>query len=220
MPIINLVYEAPEQWGRQPWANTYMYRPLVSNANDESWNSRNGTLYGTLTWNDWAVFAWSWQISSPINTMPSAFTISCWVEKGQTASEQTLFAKWWSNYNHQRFWMYYDNSRTLYVYRVTGYDSGGWVSVGNLGYWTWKNIIYTKDSSWNSVVYVDWVATNSFANSWWDNVTTTYLWIWWWTSSQSNFYWTIKDFIVEDKVRTAQEISDYYNQTKWDYWIS
>jgi len=35
-----------------------------------------------------------------------------------------------------------------------------------------------------------------------------------------HWMWYLSEIIIEDKARTAQEIAGYYNQTKWDYWIS
>lgn len=196
-----------------PWVHTYMYRPLLSNANDGSWNSRNGTVNGTVTWNSWAVFAWSWQISSPLNTMPSDFTISCWVNKTQaSASEQTLFAKWWSYTERWRFAMYYNGSWNLYVRNVPSESGSTWLLVWNYGYNTWHNVIYVKDGL-TIKVYVDWsLATTVWYYQWYDD--STYLWIWWWTSSQANFRGTIKDFIVEDIAWSATDALNYYNLTK------
>lgn len=196
-----------------------MYWELASNANDTSWNNRNGTVNGTVIWNNWAVFAWSWQVSSPIYSMPSNFTISCWVNKTQSStSEQTLFAKWWSSSEYQRFWMYYNSSWNLYVRQATGNTSWNWLSVWNYWYNTWYNVVFTK--TWTTItVYVNGTQTNQFNYSSWSDYTSSYLGIWWWTSSQSNFNGTIKDFIVENKVRTVQEVADYYNSTKSDYWL-
>lgn len=202
------------QWWWTPWANTYMYRPLLSNANDGSWNNRNGTVNGTVTWNSWAVFAWSWQISSPLNSMPTNFTISCWVNKAQNStSEQVLFAKWWSSTERWRFAMLYDGSGNLKVRNTPSERGSSWVTVWNYGYNTLHNVIYVKDGL-TIKVYVNWsLATTVWYYQWYDD-TRYYLGIWWWSSTQRNFYWTIKDFIVENKARTTQEVQDYYNQTK------
>ena len=40
---------------------------------------------------------------------------------------------------------------------------------------------------------------------------------WWY---YYNFPWKFSNLIIEDKERTAQEVADYYNQTKGDYGIS
>ena len=194
-----------------------MYWELVSNANDTSWNNRNGTVNGTVTWNNWAVFNWSWQISSPINSMPSNFTISCWANKTQNStSEQVLFAKWWSYYERWRFAMLYDGSGNLKVRNVPSESSSTWVTVWNYGYNTWHNVVYVKDGL-SIKIYVNWsLATTVGYYQWYDDPS-CYLGIWGWTSSQRNFSGTIKDFIVENKTRTAQEATDYYNLTKWNY---
>lgn len=189
-----------------------MYRKLLSNANDWSWNNRNGTVNWTVTWNSWAVFSWNWQISSPITSMPSNFTISCWVNKSSSGgSEQVLFAKWWSSYERWRFAMYYNGSWNLYV-RNAPSESGSWTYVWNYWYNTWYNVVYVKN--WlNIYVYVNWsLATTVSYYQWYDD--STYLWIWWWTWSQRNFYWTIKEFIVENKAWSSSDVAKYYNDTK------
>lgn len=48
---------------------------------------------------------------------------------------------------------------------------------------------------------------------------------WWpwmsmWAFATNNTSWSVGNLIVEDKAWTLQEIQDYFNQTKWDYWIS
>lgn len=206
------------QWWWTPWANTYLYRPLVSDANDTSGNNRNWTINGSLTWNNWAVFNANAQISTWLSIMPSNFTISIWVNKASAGSEDTLFARWggWDRY---RFWMYFNSSKNLYVYQCTAYNDGRWVLVGNYGYGTWKNVVFTRSSGNEIKVYVDgsYVVNADYAY-WTDG--TWYLGIWWWTDSQGNFHWTLKDFIIENVVWSASDVSNYYNQTKWDYWIS
>ena len=206
-----------------PWANTVLYWELLTNANDTSWNNRDGTVNGTVTWNDWAIFSWGWQISSPITTMPTDFTISVWVNKSQwSKNEQVLFAKWeWAYYEYERFGMYYNSSNTLYVRQATQPVQWQWLEVWN--YWTgnWHNVVLTK--TWTTLtVYVNGTQTNQFNYYDWADSPNS-LWIgWWWPSSSGdwNFYWTLNKFIVEDKTRTAQEVADYYDLTKWDYGIS
>jgi hypothetical protein len=39
-------------------------------------------------------------------------------------------------------------------------------------------------------------------------------------TGERKLYWQLSNVIFEDKARTSQEVSDYYDQTKWDYWIS
>lgn len=193
---------------------------LKNNANDYSWNNRNGTFTWTVTYsNGVATFAWSWNIQTPLNNMPTNFTISLRLKSNSTTSwERTVFAKWWSNYEYQRFGMYnWDGD--LYVRQATWDSTWTWNTVANI--WTsWHNVVYTKDGSRNIKVYLDGNLTNSFAYSRWGDYSSSYLTLWWWTSSQSNYIGDISEFIVENVVWDSGDVSDYYNQTKLYYGIS
>jgi hypothetical protein len=46
------------------------------------------------------------------------------------------------------------------------------------------------------------------------------IWYTWWGSSSDRLSWEISEFILEDRAWTATEISDYFNATKSNYWIS
>jgi hypothetical protein len=71
-------------------------------------------------------------------------------------------------------------------------------------------------SSWktyrNNVLF--WNATGS--GSVWYNTEVIWNYRPW---DKNPFIWYMSDFIIENKVRTTQEISDYYNQTKTNYWL-
>ena len=212
MAIFNMVYK--NRPPRGPWEDTYLYRPLVSNANDKSWLNNNGTINWTVTWNDWAVFDWSWQISSPITSFPSSnFTISCWVYKTQNStSEQILFWRW-ANDNYLKVGMSYDWNWNLRAWRWY-YPNLNWEWVWNYWYNSWHNIIYVKNSPSSITVYVDGVQKASYTSDWSDGSSYN-LWIWWWTSSNRSFRWTIREFIFEIKWRSSTNVSQYYNLTKW-----
>jgi hypothetical protein len=86
---------------------------------------------------------------------------------------------------------------------------------------TWHMIVWTRDSNWLMKIYIDWVFNNSAQSNWtpsytsWEN-----LQIWRRRKGDTKYLnWVFKLFIWEDRCRTSQEILDYYNQIKANYWI-
>ena len=79
---------------------------------------------------------------------------------------------------------------------------------------------YNKDTRAKHI-YVNWVDAASWTGNASYNLADTNFWLFSANSWNNDyFYGNISNFIIEDKERTAQEVSDYFNQTKWDYWIS
>ena len=113
-------------------------------------------------------------------------------------------------------------------------------SSSRYGSWTtivankWNNVVVVKDtslSSDNTKIYINWNLSWQW-NSW------TTGWAWWnWAQSYDNkqgiltsrneagsgYEWmyalngNAREFIIEDKARTSQEVADYYDQTKANY---
>ena len=85
--------------------------------------------------------------------------------------------------------------------------------------WVWYNRVFKYDWT-TATVYKDWTVANSsiFVEQvlWWDGTAI------WYNSFVNWRYWLwyLSEIILENKVRTAQEIQDYYDQTKANYWIS
>ena len=57
-------------------------------------------------------------------------------------------------------------------------------------------------------------ATSSFNTNW------TWYWLWGLRSNDTTKQIAFSEYIIENKERTSQEVSDYFNQTKSLYWIS
>ena len=225
MPIINLVYEAPEQWGRQPWANTFWYYTFddqnVSQITDFSGNNRNLTWWTmpTYTLVSWTNYAGNYtnvsgSVAQTINysSLPNTYTILVRVKPTATTSSYISYLRL-SNGNNQIALIWSYNSWQFEYFTETSGERKtikSWASINN-----WYLIGYTNN--WTTVqTYCNWEASLS---------STSPIWSYWafylWSSRDGDrFTWQIWECVVEDKVRTAQEISDYYNLTKWDYWIS
>jgi len=216
------------QWW-QPWANTLAYLPLNWNANDYSGNGNNWTVYnanwvtennrqyiqGTNSTNN----SWAYVVL-PIIPITSECTFSAWV-KFNTSNTQYC----------NIVWCYYhtDDSKCLSSFTLD--SSTWWVNCSN-GSWLYNIVGQTSISIWWHLVTV---TIKAWEQKWFlDGV------VKWTTGNATNFaatntvpftinrlynstvtWWcAVWDFILEDKVRTAQEVVDYYDLTKSLYGIS
>jgi hypothetical protein len=100
--------------------------------------------------------------------------------------------------------------------------SESWVSwTTALTSWTKYLATLTMKENWQAILYLNWNVEQTI-NVWTFQTYSFQTWqhIGAWRTWDSEFWrWMIKDFIIENRERTAQEISDYYNQTKWTYWL-
>lgn len=219
MTIFNSVYKSFEQWGWwQPWVNTLGYRPLTDDYNDYSGNNYNLTSNSTnLTTVDGVKCCdmnnSKCTASMAVTSLP--YTMVFW-NKSKVS--------WW---NFSLMWQYSGD------WGWSGF--GGASNNFEVRYWNTTDkdtmVAITVDTNWHMYaltfdttgcyVYFDGVQTanpkQSLVNSV-ANTTPFYIWgsysgsvVW------NNYMWAV---IIENKVRTAQEIQDYYDQTKADYWIS
>lgn len=218
----------PSEW--QPWANTVAYYPLSVDFNDYSWNNRNLTNNGLSIWSSWAnqdvcILDWNYASITDTNIMWSIFTTSFrykYTSGGSTAMD--VISRWednWLNSNFIRIGLRSDINDGLQV--GIGSDTDSWMANGfNItNSWMlstdWHNVIITFD--WLTVsVYIDGVLKTTH------NITWTYTPLNAPTKIGTGYayfpcYWAISEIIFEDNVRTSQEITGYYNQTKANYWI-
>lgn len=222
------------QWW-QPWVNTVLYIPIDSSDTssvvyDHSTNSNDFSWYGTadydtltswkrvinLNWSNWIYIDTALITAQPV-------TISLWVYRDWNQNNDgNVFA------NQQDIWwmcMAWFNSSEL----ASFYDQNGSLVWFNNKYstsdQTWYNIAVTFDSN-TLTMYVNWVqfTQNSWNNCDFSSVDATSFWFtrhaWGVSYNRRYMTWKMWDMIVEDKVRTSQEVADYFDQTKWDYWIS
>lgn len=208
------------QWW-QPWVNTVIYFPFDTDFNDYSWN------WYDLTNNWWvAIESVGWVTCANFkNQSPYWLSRSTW--NIITSWPYTFLA-----------WMNIDTGSWGLNPRIFGWKSswfmlwnrenGGWVYP-----WYWSNTWVPYSAWWHLVCFVgdtsngsydsykDWVYLNS-----WTWVTWSKTWLILWTnegsfsSSSDKFIGQMSKVIFENKNWTAQEIGDYYNQTKSLYGIS
>lgn len=205
----------------EPNENTVFYFPLTEDLVDHSWKSVTSTTTGSptiTTFNETKCLQLNWSsainISTTLSSLDNVF-ISCWCYCSSTGP--------WFFWNQpcwvmNGFWMSLPNTS---YFRCERYYSASYSQAKDIS-WNYTNAWHMYSiSNWN--IYVDWTYWNKFdANSLNGNQP---LCIWWHTvnSSCTRQYatWYIADVIMENKSwwRSAQEISDYYNMTKWNYWL-
>lgn len=222
------IWREKPQW--QPWANTFGYYTFDdqndSQITDFSGNNRNLTwwtmpTYTLVSWTNYAgdytnVSSWLAPNYSSIWAMDWNYTILIWVKPTQNSQSyiNTFHYSLSSNDRHQisiiwgyNSWQfeYYDDSDSWGLKRTV---IKSWASLN-----TWYLIGYTR--SWSSVAtYCDGVAWNTIT---WNTTAKTKNFYLWSSNSGDRLKWQIWECVIENRVRTAEEIADYYNQTKWNY---
>lgn len=214
----------PAWW--KPNVNTVAYYPLKENVNDYSGNWYN------WSWNPnsfaWWVANYSWASTtlptSIINANPR--TVSCWVnDEGVGVGTHNISVYGQHTTVNYGFCLGYNMKNNDNTYRINIVVSGGsgYATSNGVMYsyptaltW-WHHIVFMRDSS-KSYLYVDGVYIGNTTYSGQTSSNTFYLWYDHW---YDGWAWNgkISELIFEDKTRTAEEILNYYNQTKSKYWI-
>lgn len=193
-----------------PWENTVAYYPLTSTTtvNDQSGNNRNltnynGVAFGTYAGVDCASFAWNKMILYH-SDFPARwygdYTMSCWMYT--TSNNQQIVLSHWNA----------DTTGLNMIIKNWYIDP----NIAPVTLNTWHHIAYVVES-WYLKMYVDGVLVYNNPH----NVNgSKSLWIWRQTYTDTmNYLWYISNVIMESVARTAQEIANYYNNTKNLYWI-
>lgn len=220
-------YEIREyQAGWQPWVNTIAYWRLNWNTLDSSWNDRNLSVrtwsisYGVLSWwqNYW-IFDGNTVLSHKSNYVwLNRWTLLAYIYYMSTSGILLADNQDMDNSNNY----YYASSYTSSQYRPLYY----WLSGGQTtAPWTWQWFLFAITQDGNGLKYyknwtlVSTISTTKFLNGTSHNQRSVGG-LARWTQYYDKINWYVSDVILEDKIRTAQEISDYYDLTKWTYWIS
>ena len=230
----------PSEW--KPWTDTLAYWKLNWNLNDSSSNNRNlknawQLTFATVDWIQCAACNWEvyWTWYAYCQSLPTPTVITVNIRAKATNNRSWTYARWLFhthfNYNGWNDWVRWE------MYSWNGIP---WVNV-----WSWINFNYANydwvpysaltsrnlrtvvrnNSTHQIKIYRNSVLYNtktfsSYIPSWnWNSYFT--LWVWYIADNSINRrrYWRISETIVEQKERTAQEILDYYNQTKSKYWL-
>ena len=241
-------YEIREyQAGWQPDpSRTIFYYDFEDSSNrlkDTSWNNNDAISVSNITyWTVWgqtvAQTTWvvpcginiNWNISWSIGT--GDFTVSFWtycVDPWNNNCSPAIFSVFYNASPRTWISIFY-NPRNAYsqwdavLWRLTWSNQKAWTRQASTMNNAWHHFVMTR-SSWTVTCYLDGVqdvapyTDNTALPS--NNNTQWYLLSRSNEASQSFPSWAKGDkYILENVWRTAQEISDYYNLTKWDYWIS
>lgn len=226
-------YEIREyvEQGWQPWVNTIWYRPLVSDINDHSWNNNHLTWAWTVAYSQvgWATIN-SYNTTSSSNYLYS--TSITWMVSWNGASTQSMWLYFDGTVNSQadsNIYMIWQSGTSDYMrnlltqmytrdVRISQRGSASW-TMFSLQDNTWHHIVITYDGT-KFNCYLNWNKQGEWTKSIDTHWSDLYLMNASWESWKNWIYSNMSDVILENKARTAQEISDYYDLTKGNYWIS
>jgi hypothetical protein len=224
-------------WWWQPWAHTLCRYTFDNTLADASLNHADASNISSCTF----VEAYTWSTKKVLNK-PSWSYISLPNTFLQTAVSTYTMLFWFKSSQSSAVWLMWCNSSSDYPWNVTANIDYTWLgllywrsfssrrmAVNSSTYrdWNW-HLISIRRWTWDVMVWVD----NNFSTTYYINNTSNYsIWgngISWWigTRSTDSGWWIqttsifqLWDFIVEDKFRADQELSDYYDLIKWNYWL-
>ena len=200
----------PSGW--KPWANTIAYYPLTSSTtvNDMSGNNRNLTAYWTPVYtNTYADMSNSCYYAP--NFSFTNITIQFWMKRNST---------WWyvMDFRASDSKLYFRCEWANGVSAYTDYPSFSWQKQLFSDTW-WHLVTYTKSAS-QQIFYVDWIAKYTFSsNSNTLTATDFILWTSLWSTTKNNPNVYMSELIIEKIEWSVDKILDYYNKTKWNYWL-
>lgn len=219
----------------KPWEHTLAYYPLTSETttSDMSGNRQDLTISGTSTFGE---FGWvnccqinPWYLYSSTAIMPGGWTertISFWQYMTTLPSTYPEYLFSYGNTaNYGAFCIRASQtSNKPYNIFIRGtWDLNSSVSATT---WVWKLHVLTY-KEWTMNYYINWslvYTTSDYTlNTAW-NATSTYPFcigaLNTDTSSSMRYKGYMSNFIVENKARTLDFLSTYFNKMKADYWIS
>jgi len=221
MPIINMVYKKKKGW--KPSSYTLAYRPFKSDLKDYSGN-----------WYDFSIKDWTVSydnnmvtISSRLRTANNTavmtnyagdFTELWYTQSSGSTNNWFMFLfNPNDNWTSAAFWINTDWCEWSYIY----WNNQWWTWAKYSTVPTWVHLLAFVKTSSAKILYLDWVEVardttnvNAVGSASW----MTAMWLWrhsaWWGTAR---WWNL---ILEKRAWTVDEIQAYFNQTKWDYWIS
>lgn len=209
----------PSAWWWQPWPDTLCYYEFDNDLTDSSWNGHDlPTLAWTVTyWADswWWKYAyfntttWSNHYQGFPSIDVSTLTVSYWWKPKQIFS-------WWNPITLSLL----DSNSNIILAPVRSVDFR-WISWFTATVDTWYHLVMVI-WWWVQKVYVNWQYLTEWVQTYTWTLSTTFTINNAWDTNSSSFandnY--ISELIIETKSWSAQDVSDYYNQTKALYWIS
>jgi len=209
----------PSGW--KPWANTIAYYPLTSTTQwtDQSWNWFDLTNWW---WVSFGMYGW----------------VDCWYFTGKNClktSSWNIINNWQTTFTWlSRMYFIDGGSWNPRLFTNTSQSDGllvlqndqGKISVWSSGWNTWLTYqtwwwhLYAISWDYLAWTFTGYVDINSTSWTWSGRNYGSWLCVWWTNSISDIFNWYMSEVIFENKIRTTQELADYYNQTRANYWIS
>lgn len=222
----------PTPWWWQPWPNTIAYFPLDTDLLDHSGNSFSATIRGNVSiWTAWWISAgyfWDiWELSWAVTITGSVTVLGYAYKTGNPNYDNASmfgFAWWWSMGWPVCQALYWNTNWPANISNKPWVALFDWDTQANqtavsMNNNEWTHFAATLDWSTKEVkLYTNWVLSSQYTSS--ATTLPNYLWMSrndWLDRSWIGYF---SNVIFESKCWTATEISDYFNQTKWDYWIS
>ncbi len=210
----------PTSWWWQPWANTIGYYPLKRDFADASGNGYDLTTsnasISTAGWVDCAYYntGKAYNLSAPVGTVR---TMSAWVYNIYQSDDRAIIWTWSSADNFYAMFLAVSNWKA----QISDFHQV-WLSWATLTQNVWHNIIAVNDNT-SMKIYVDGVLSNSWTHSY--TTASTGISVWGKPFSDAydnlnNCIGYISEAIIEWVAWTDQEVADYFDLTKWNYWIS
>ena len=212
----NWVEKQVRPYKYNPNENTKFYLPLKSDILDYSWNSVSTSWWWTITYqNPWALFTWA--LSIWYTQTLSNFTVVGYYKAPNTSTAVNIISQAYIVSGNYNWWDMSYNSSQNNTFRIEFLKPATTQVLQQFVYnvWStsWHNIIVTVENSSNLKVYIDWVEKITGSVSWYNPYSINYAI---WANSKSIY---ASEVILENKVRTATEITNYYNLTKSNYWL-
>ncbi len=225
MAIFNSVYKSFNQWW-QPWANTILYYSFNNwNLNDDSGNGNNWTwVNGTWSFidvssgNKAADMDNTYAISIPVKVPTWDFTYSIYMYMEWNVNKTYQALLWVATWNSNAIHYQYSTDAWAWLWiLVSLFEAQSYATWSLLSTQVWHHICLTR--SWDDwAIYIDWVSARTFTKAWTPSQTDTW-YVWKAYTDNRYFDGYLDEVILEDKARTAQEVADYYNITKSNYWL-
>lgn len=233
-------------YGWTPWSNTLLYYPLEQDWNDYSWNwhnlTWNGTPTYTVSWGTKKVVNLNGSTMGRIANLSWTYTNYTFNVRCKPTNNTTTWQEMFDNYKDGTSQT--QSGDSVYInFNGTSYEQASvkdfahqyrpnwWLNAFQNIYGTtnrstnaWYNVCVASTSSWVKI-YVNWTQVASNSTTWTIILDSGYNYIWWryryyYNDYVNRFIGYLSEFIMEDKTWTAQEILNYYNGTKSNYWIS
>lgn len=204
-------------------SHTLCYLPLT----DQTTTTDYWTLWWTWTKagsNGWTFIDnyyrswWNgdyWRLQTGTNAYVNypTFTFSVWLKMSSNLNDFIHISNYgnWDNWNLS---LYYNQAR-FYSWSTYSYSISPTLNTGTR---TLLTITYSQSNKWN--LYVDWTlrGTRWPTNF---NLKPYIAFVNWARLSGGSFSWDMcySDYILEDQEWTAQNVADYYNANKSNYWL-